>query len=221
MIKATELFFAYDDEGFYVPSFSLNSGQVMIIKGANGSGKSTFLKLCAGLLEPHVGRISHCCGNEFWNLKLNQGHIGYMGQDLGLDSMATVEEVFSFSARLQDHDLKEEDDFLDELLSLWELGRHNEKYIDALSQGQKARVALCRLLVERRPGWVLDEPFSSLDQKGRSVLGKCLLNHVKAGGWVIVSTHEANFVEIFNKETVDYKVYEFLPGDRGFKLMAV
>ena len=160
-------------------SFSLAAGELLAVTGPNGAGKSTLLRLVAGLLRPATGTMSLDPAGD--------GDIGaqmhYLGHLDALKPALTVRQNLDFWRRLWGRG--EIDGPLD-AVGLEPLG---DLHVAVLSAGQRRRVALARLLVARRPIWLLDEPATALDRTAEAGLGRLIADHLAAGGMAIAATH--------------------------------
>ena len=139
--------------------FKLEAGELLYLQGKNGAGKTSLLRMLIGLLPPETGEIrwkgQSINSEEFRTDLCYLGHLNAIKEEL------TPLENLLAAARLADEALTE-DDAIDALEQVGLAGREDLacKY---LSQGQKRRVALARLVKEKRPLWILDEPFVALD----------------------------------------------------------
>jgi heme exporter protein A len=168
-------------------SFSVRAGQALAVEGANGAGKTSLLRLIAGFLAPVAGRIL---------VKTSQGEsddaeergrlVGWLGHLDGLKPQMTVLEQLAFYARL--YAVRDAD--LPALLAEVGLARQAELPCRYLSAGQKRRLALARLVVSRRPLWLLDEPFAALDTSGQALMGQAMARHCGEGGIIVAATHD-------------------------------
>lgn len=158
--------------------FEASSGEVVWIKGSNGRGKSSLLRLLAGIVSPDEGAI-HL---ETGVVRAFIGHANALKDDL------SALENLRFLAGLRGLSVDSED-LLEALRTLGLAGRENSP-VRTFSQGQRRRVALARLVLEKSPGlWILDEPFDALDTAGTAVLGQVLSEHVAQGGSVVLTSH--------------------------------
>ncbi|MGE5386983.1 MAG: cytochrome c biogenesis heme-transporting ATPase CcmA, partial [Betaproteobacteria bacterium] len=139
--------------------FRVDDGELLLLQGKNGSGKTSLLRMIVGLLPPESGEIR-------WRGQPNRcdefrADLCYLGHHNAIKEDLTPLENLLASARLAEESLSE-DDAIDALEQVGLAGREDLacKY---LSQGQKRRVALARLVKARRPLWVLDEPFVAID----------------------------------------------------------
>lgn len=159
-------------------SLTVTSGQLLWVRGPNGQGKSSLLRLLAGLSHPDDGQISRTTP------------IVYMGHQHALKDDLTAQEALGFLVRLHGGDADESA----LLPALARLGVQNRRgaLVRTLSQGQRRRVALARLLLSQ-PGalWILDEPFDALDDEGIEVVNALIQSHRASGGAVLLTSHQA------------------------------
>jgi heme exporter protein A len=181
-------------------SFKCNNGTVLYLQGANGTGKTTLLRMLCGLSKPYSGTINWCGDNindlaeEYHQNVLYIGHLPSIKEDL------TALENLQFSLALtgDKFDLAQ----ATEVLKMLGLGRGLHLPTRMLSQGQKRRVALARLWLQDLPLWILDEPFTALDVVATELLKQKIESFANAGGMAIMTTHQAftmnvpNFVQL-------------------------
>lgn len=168
-------------------TFTVQRGELLQIAGKNGVGKTTLLRALSGLLLPHEGTIcwrDQCLADMGYEYGQQ---VAYVGHQLGLKADLTVAENLKWSVwqtgavacTLQD--VLQTVDMLDK----------RDVLLRTLSAGQKRRVALARLLLMSKPLWLLDEPFTALDESGVQVMQQALIQHVVGGGVVVLSSHQA------------------------------
>lgn len=168
-------------------SFSVASGQALVVSGPNGAGKSTLLRALAGLL-PHMGGAIALAGGPP-DAELPQlAH--YLAHSDGLKSALTVEENLDFWSRYLAREPDRRSCSVDAALAVVGLGRIAGAPVGALSAGQKRRAALARLLVAFRPLWLLDEPLTALDRASREKFAAAMRDHCAQGGLIVAATHE-------------------------------
>ena len=164
--------------------FEVSSGAALAVTGANGSGKTSLLRIMAGLLVLAGGSIDLDGGEPELTLP-DQAH--YLGHRDALKPALTVLENLAFWR-----------DFLggeafDPLASLGLVALDHAADLPAayLSAGQRRRLSIARLLAVRRPIWLLDEPTSALDAQAQSLLIDLMSSHLQDGGLIIAATHDA------------------------------
>ena len=165
-------------------SFAVQSGEVIRILGENGAGKSSLLKVLAGLLSPIDGQILYCGNDVTLDRSVLQQDVVYLGHSTGIKSLLTVAE----NLRCYCPDVSAL--ALREVLEKLELIDYQNEQVKKLSAGQARRVALARLWLTDKTLWLLDEPFASLDVKGVALLEGRIQHHVLSGGLVILTTHQ-------------------------------
>jgi heme exporter protein A len=166
-------------------SFTLANGSALLLLGANGSGKSSLLRLLAGLLKPASGTL-HWDGERIEGSEL-AGCAAYLGHLDAVKPTVPTLEGMRFWAKLAGHANPEAAALA--ALEQVELGHLAPLPGRLLSAGQKRRVALARLLLSRAPLWLLDEPTVALDHRAIGGLERALAEHRAKGGLVIASTH--------------------------------
>src|ERR1700736_7511 len=169
-------------EGFSGLAFEAASGEALAVTGANGSGKTSLLRMIAGVLAIAGGSIGLEGGEAELTLP-EQAH--YLGHRDALKPALSVLENLAFWR-----------DFLggeafDPRESLAALGLDHAVHLPAayLSAGQRRRLSLARLLTVRRPIWLLDEPTNALDADGQSMFAALMGEHLARGGLIIAATH--------------------------------
>ena len=166
-------------------SFELNSGEVLRISGQNGSGKTSLLKIIAGLNTPEMGSIEFDQNQS--NSEKYQIETLYLGHYAALSSELSCIENLEYLTNLNT-----------EILSpnfhgaLKEVGLVNYEHELAgnLSAGQKRRVALSLLFISQSKVWLLDEPFTALDSDGIKIIENQIEKHCANGGLCILTTHQ-------------------------------
>ena len=160
-------------------SFEAGAGAFIEIRGANGSGKTSLLRVLAGFLKPHAGAV------RFEHLEEPALDLHFVGHQNGLKPRASAHAHLRYWAGL--FGTAPSDD------PLARLGLSRCAHLPArvLSQGQARRLALARLLVAPRQIWLLDEPAAALDGDGRVVLTELINSHCALGGIVFAALHES------------------------------
>ncbi|MCI4427704.1 MAG: cytochrome c biogenesis heme-transporting ATPase CcmA [Burkholderiales bacterium] len=170
-------------------NLELPAGCLMWLRGHNGRGKTSLLRLLAGLALPDSGRVTWggvklADAPDFATQRTYIAHANALKDDL------TAYEALQFLAALHGRDATPA--ALHNALSRLGMKQRQRAPVRTLSQGQRRRVALARLALERAPGlWVLDEPFDALDVDGIGVINALLEQHLARGGSVILTSHQA------------------------------
>lgn len=168
-------------------SFTLSAGELLQVAGPNGSGKTSLLKLLCGLTPPLEGTISWqgapARGEDFRRDLLYIGHQNAVKEDLSALENLRIATDFA-GEPLNDTQA---------LAALARMGLAGREHLPAkvLSQGQKRRVTLARLLVSRAPLWVLDEPLTALDVRAVELIQLRLAEHLTQQGMVVLTTHQS------------------------------
>jgi heme exporter protein A len=162
--------------------FEVASGEVLAVTGQNGSGKTSLLRLVAGLLMPTEGTIA-LEGGEAELTLAEQAH--YLGHRDALKPALSVEENLSFWRNFLGGEAAEA------AACLKAVRIDHAAHLPAayLSAGQRRRLSLARLLAVRRPVWLLDEPTAALDEAGQQLFSGLMREHLALGGLIVAATH--------------------------------
>ena len=167
---------------------ALDAGELLYVHGHNGSGKTTLLRALCGLVRPEDGEI-RWRGEDVRALREDFARdLLYLGHKNGIKGDLTALENLQVSSVLDGFPVSEQQ----ALAALGRIGLdgHEDLETKVLSQGQQRRVALARLLVNRAPLWILDEPFVALDKAAVELLQQVIREHVTGGGMVVLTTHQ-------------------------------
>ena len=165
-------------------SFELSPGQTALVTGANGSGKTSLLRVLAGLAVPASGGVDWR-GSAVHRLPPEvRGEIAWLGHLDGLKRELTVDENLEFCRSFW-----KGRDLIEPLTSELRLESCRHREVRRLSAGQRRRVALACLRLKPARLWLLDEPLTNLDTKGTEMVVEWLRGHAAEGGMAVVSTH--------------------------------
>ena len=153
---------------------SLEAGGSALLRGPNGVGKSSLMRICAGLLREAAGSVERC------------GRIAMADERLALDMEQSLAGALSFWARIDGVDGAT----LDRALSAMALTPLRDMPVRMLSTGQRKRAALARVIASGAPVWLLDEPGNGLDDASLALLGSCVERHLADGGVVLAASHQ-------------------------------
>lgn len=167
----------------------LPPGSITWLRGTNGSGKTSLMRILAGLSAPAAGEV-------LWNgLPLRQAGrtarlgIVYIGHANALKDDLTLLEALSFLARLAD--LPDAQASASQALQRMGLHAQRKAAVRTLSQGQRRRGALARLALDEQPrSWILDEPYDALDSQSTQALSALITAHAARGGAVLLTSHQ-------------------------------
>lgn len=168
---------------------AVDAGQWLHVRGENGAGKTSLLRLLAGLSQPAEGEIRWCgqairhADSDYRSNFLFFGHHGALKEDL------TAMENLRFASAMDGAELRE----ASALAALYQFGLkgREELPVRVLSAGQKRRVMLARLATRAAKLWILDEPFTALDVKAVDLLAALISAHVGNGGMAVLTSHQA------------------------------
>ena len=170
-------------------SFTLAPHTLLAVRGANGSGKTSLLRMLCGLLSPAAGSIAWNGNNIQSSREEYCAQISFIGHLNGVKDDLSGLENLQFAARTAG--IVTNTASADAALRQLGLDGFQRQPCKTLSQGQRRRVALARLcLSATRPLWVLDEPFTALDAAAFALTRGLLESHLQRGGMVVLTTHQ-------------------------------
>lgn len=173
---------------FHNLNFHLDAGECLLVCGQNGSGKTSLLRMLVGLTPAAAGSV-HWQGSPIKKLGDEyRRKLLYCGHSLGLKDDLSATENLTSGMALSDESVTSEA-VLDALGQAGLQGREHLS-VRALSQGQKRRVNLARLLLQKRALWVLDEPLTALDAQASQWVVRVIDQHLSGGGIVVLTTHQ-------------------------------
>jgi heme exporter protein A len=153
---------------------ALEAGASALLRGPNGIGKSSLMRICAGLLRPVAGTIER------------RGQMALADERLALDMEEPLRTALRFWVRLDGAD----EAALDRALHAMALGQLADIPVRMLSTGQRKRAALARVIAGGAAVWLLDEPGNGLDEASLGLLGTAVADHLAGGGIVVAASHQ-------------------------------
>ena len=163
-------------------SFSLSQGELIWIQGDNGVGKTTLIRLAAGLARPAQGSV-HWTYNEL--LCKAADIVAYQSHANATKKQLSVTEDLTFWSRLSRSQLS-----IPAILERIGLTGQARLRCHGLSAGQKRRLAIARLLISEKPVWLMDEPAAAMDVAGQTLIENVINTHIDRGGSVLTASHD-------------------------------
>ena len=163
--------------------FELIPGQVLLLEGKNGSGKTSLLRILCGFREPDTGQV-YWCGDAI-NDSQYYADMAYVGHLDGVKKELTVLENLKVSLALG----RPGQYSIQQALNKVHLVNYDDVLVQSLSAGQKRRLSLARLLITQNIVWILDEPFTSLDKQGIMLIESLMSEHCAKGGMIVLTSH--------------------------------
>jgi heme exporter protein A len=185
--------------------FAISAGGLLVLTGANGSGKSSLLRVMAGLLRPARGALYWDGAPIAEGSEAQAARLHYLGRLDAVKPVLTAAENLAFWAALHGRGTAE----VGRALAAFDLAALAGVPGGMLSAGQKRRVALARLLVAPAEVWLLDEPTVGLDTASLARLSTAIADHRGAGGRVVAATHVA--LDARDTETLDLGAFTLAP----------
>jgi len=166
--------------------FTLQPGQALHVSGANGVGKSTLLRILAGLRRGDQGQI--LWQQQPMEAEHYRQQLFFLGHQTGLLAELTPVENLCYGRILAGEPVTQQQ--AHEALQAVNMDHHAQRWVGQLSAGQQRRVKLAELWLTRRPLWLLDEPFTALDVQGVAQLQQRIHRHLTQQGMVVFTTHQ-------------------------------
>jgi len=168
-------------------SLSLSNKKIIQIKGRNGSGKTTFLKVILNILEPNNGEIILKGKNIKKNIFDFYKQTTFIMDNNTSTRELSVEDNINFWRGLSSSKLNNEEIF--ELLNKLNIEKYYKTKVMYLSSGERKKLELIRLILEQKKLWVLDEPFNHLDDLSVKILNQTFLDHANNDGMILFASH--------------------------------
>ena len=166
--------------------FALNPGELLLLEGPNGSGKTSLMRAIAGLLSLESGTVSWEGADILQQRQTFHAAMVWLAHRTGLKSDLTLVENLQFEGSLRPQGQVDVDSVLESL----GISKLKRLPLRSLSAGQQRRVALARLLLADVPLWLMDEPFTNLDKDGRALVLSLVKEHLDGGGLCVMAAHQ-------------------------------
>ena len=181
-------------------NLSLSNKKIIQIKGRNGSGKTTFLKVILNILEPNNGEIIWKGKNIKKNIFDFYKQTTFIMDNNTSTRELSVEDNINFWRGLSSSKLNNEEIF--ELLNKLNIEKYYKTKVMYLSSGERKKLELIRLILEQKKLWVLDEPFNHLDELSIKILNQTFLDHINNDGMILFASHLDPMIN--NLETLEF-----------------
>jgi len=168
-------------------NFTLNAGQCLHIIGANGSGKTSLLRILSGINRPERGSVS-------WQGSDIRGDTDYFSQSTYIGHKDGIKNELTAAENLSIYQQIEglcNDELVDDHLAFMGIIQCADLSANKLSFGQRRRLAFARLLSTIYKLWILDEPFTGIDTQGRELIEGLCLKHLLCGGLIVLTNHQS------------------------------
>ena len=178
--------------------FAVESGELLVLEGANGSGKTSLMKAIVGMLELETGVLEWNGSPVGEQRQVFHGSLVWLAHRVGLKADLTLVENLRFEAALRPQASPDMEPVLERL----GLTRLKPLPLRSLSAGQQRRVALARILLADVPLWLMDEPFTNLDRAGRGLVLRLVSEHLERGGMCVMAAHQDIEIDATTKKVV-------------------
>ena len=179
-------------------NISIGEGKIIILKGKNGSGKTSLLKTILNILEPSSGSIYWKGKLIYKNINDYYNNLTYIADKTTSLRQLTLYENIKIWRKIFLSNVSY--DQIKNILSILKLDDYLNKKINTLSLGETKKFELLRLIIENKKFWILDEPFTNLDFESVKIIEQTFLDHVNNNGFIIFSSHQKP--EIKNVEEI-------------------
>ena len=169
-------------------NISLGDGKIIILKGKNGSGKTSLLKTILNILEPSSGSIYWKGKLTYKNINDYYNNLTYIADKTTSLRQLTLYENIKIWRKIFLSNVSY--DQIKNILSILKLDNYLNQKINTLSLGETKKFELLRLIIENKKFWVLDEPFTNLDFESIKIIEQTFLDHVNNNGFIIFSSHQ-------------------------------
>jgi heme ABC exporter ATP-binding subunit CcmA len=201
MLLVNNLSFSRDETKIFEDlNLSLSNKKIIQIKGRNGSGKTTFLKVVLNILEPSSGEIIWKGKNIKKNIFEFYNQTTFIMDNNTSTRELSVENNINFWKGLSSSELNSDKIF--KLLKKLDIEKYYKTKAMYLSSGERKKLELLRLILEQKKLWILDEPFNHLDDLSIEILNQTFLDHLNNDGMILFASHFNPMIN--NLETLEF-----------------
>ena len=190
-------------EIFQEMSISLSPKKIIHLKGRNGIGKTTLIKILVNMLFPSTGEIYWNGKNIKKNLYEFFANLTYIMDIQTSKKELTVSENIRFWVKLFSSNIQSKQ--LEGIFDLLSLDKYKNTQVNFLSKGEIRKLELFRLVIEQKKLWILDEPYVGLDESTYELINETFANHIENNGMIFFSSH--HYPELQNMETINLENY--------------
>ena len=184
-------------------NISLAPKKIIHLKGQNGIGKTTLIKILVNILIPNTGEIYWNGKNVKKNLSEFFANLTYIMDAQTSKNELTVNENIQFWMKLFSSNIKSKQ--LEGVFNLLSLNKYKNIQVNFLSKGEIRKLELFRLIIEQKKLWILDEPYVGLDESTNELINETFRNHAENGGMILFSSH--HYPELQNMDTINLENY--------------
>ena len=190
-------------EIFQEMNISLPPKKIIHLKGRNGIGKTTLIKILVNMLFPTTGEIYWNGKNIKKNLYEFFSNLTYIMDIQTSKNELTVSENIQFWIKLFSSSIKPKQ--LEGVFDLLSLDKYKNAQVNFLSKGEIRKLELFRLVIEQKKLWILDEPYVGLDESTYELINETFRNHIENNGMILFSSH--HYPELKNMDTINLENY--------------
>lgn len=204
MLLANNLTFIRDGREIFTNlDIAISQKKIIHLRGRNGIGKTTLINVLTNMLIPQKGEIYWNGKNIKKNIYEYFNNLTYIMDTQTSKKEMTVEENIKFWIKLSSSSIKVDE--IEKILKVLLLDNYKKTQVNFLSKGEIKKLELCRLIIEQKKLWILDEPYVGLDDSTISLINETFKNHVENNGMIIFSSHYNP--ELQNLEIVQLENY--------------